>query len=163
MANPKELASLIPTSLNSWQGNTESTPQTDSVSLYSDAKADTREIIAAQVTIKKAYPALPKGFYDILDDRIRANNFTKARLHDAVTFVIDNCRYPTPTIADFITFDRTIKSKTHDQMCHEALAYPDIWKQWLPVKFPDRPRVVWIFANDIEQYKLQEYQVPIQP
>lgn len=109
--------------------------------------------------IKRTYPALHKGFYDTLDDRIRANNFTKARLKDAVEFVIDNCRYPTPTVADFVGYDRTVKFKTHDQMCLEALNYPDIWKQWLPVKFPDRPKVVWVHANDIEKYKLQKYQI----
>ncbi len=146
---------------DSWQGNTESTlrQQADSVSLYTDDKADTREIIEAQLTIKKAYPSLPAGFYDVLDDRIRANNFTIARLADAVNFVIDNCRYPTPTIAEFITFDRCIKVKTHDQMCNEGQAYPEVWDQWLPVKFPDRPKIVWVHANDVEKYKLQDYQV----
>lgn len=117
------------------------------------------EIIAAQVAIKKSYPALNKGFYDTLDDRIRANGFTKTRLKEAVEFVIDNCRYPTPTIADFISFDRTVKFKTYDEMCLLAERVEGIWEQWLPVKFPDRPKVVWIHANDIEQYKLQGYMV----
>jgi hypothetical protein len=145
----------------SWQGNTESTLQQeqDSISIYTDKKADTREIIAAQVLIKRTYPALHRGFYDTLDDRIRANNFTTARLRDAVSFVIDNCRYPTPTIADFISFDRTVKFKTYDEMCLLAERVEDIWEQWLPVKFPDRPKVVWIHANDIEKYKLQDYQI----
>lgn len=113
----------------------------------------------AVVAIKKAFPSLPTGFYDMFDSRIKDNNFTANRLNDAVTHVIDNCIYPTPTIANFISFDRTVKFKTHDEMCKEAMTYPQVWQQWLPVRFPNMPKTVWVFANDIEKYKLTEYVV----
>jgi len=115
---------------------------------------DTKEVIEAQVRIKRAFPSLGAGFYDTLDDRIRANGFTAERLKDAVANVIDNCRYPQPSIADFINFDKTIKFKTWHEMTKD-----DCWDTYLPVKFPDRPKTVWIHANDIAQYKLEKYQI----
>jgi predicted RNase H-like nuclease len=142
---------------NSWQESTELTAQTDSISIYSDALADTREIIEAQKNIKRSFPALPAGFYDMFDDRIRANRFTVQRLADAVDCVIDNCIFPQPTIAQFISYDRTLKYKTYDEMCKDALTSDSVWQQWLPVKFPDRPRVVWVHENDIAKYRLQEH------
>lgn len=113
----------------------------------------------AVVAIKKAFPSLPTSFYDMFDNRIKDNKFTANRLRDAVIHVIDNCIYPTPTIANFISFDRTLKFKTHEEMCKEALTYEQIWKQWLPVKFPNLPRIVWVFENDIVKYKLEAYLV----
>ena len=113
----------------------------------------------AVVAIKKAFPSLPTSFYDMFDNRIKDNKFTANRLRDAVIHVIDNCVYPTPTIANFISFDRTVKFKTHDEMCKEAMTYPQVWQQWLPVRFPNMPKTVWVFANDIERYKLTEYVV----
>lgn len=134
------------------------TQEEDEISLYK-GKLTTKGVVASVAKIKAAFPALPGSFYDALSERIIDNGFCDQRLKDAVNFVIDNCRYPTPTVADFITFNQTVKFKTHDQMCLEALNYPDIWKQWLPVKLPDRPKVVWIHANDIDRYKLQDYLV----
>mgnify|MGYP001011243058 CR=1 FL=1 len=133
------------------------TPPEDKVSLYRDELAGVSDLIKAIADIKSAFPTLPLGFYDKFDDRITANKFTRQRLMDAVNYVIDNCIYPTPTIAQFISFDKTVKFKSHDEMCKEAGAYPEIWNQWLPVKMPDLPRVIWVFENDIVKYKLEQY------
>lgn len=139
----------------SWQESTGLTLQAEfSLSIYIDAKADTKDIIAAQVRIKKAFPALAAGFYDTLDDRIRANGFTIQRLKDAVDYVIDNCHYPQPSIADFVGYDKLIECRNWRDMTRE-----EQWDTFLPVKLPDRPKVVWIHANDIAQYKLEKYQV----
>jgi len=37
-------------------------------------------------------------------------------------------------------------------MCKE-----DLWSSYVAVKFPDMPKVVWVFANDVERYKLNKY------
>lgn len=97
---------------------------------------------------------MPAGFYDAFTDRIQANEFCDERLTDAVNYVIDNCVYPTPTIANFISYDRTVKFKTWNEMTKE-----DLWDTYLPVKFPDRPKVIWVHANDIAAYKLEKYMV----
>ena len=145
-------------SQNYLQENTAST-SSDSISLYTDNIATGKEIMQAVVAIKKSFPALPPGFYDVLDDRLRANNFTIQRLADAVSFVIDNCVYPTPTIANFISFDKILKYRSYDEMCKEALTYDKVWQDWVPIKMPNLPKTIWVFANDIQKYGLSKYQI----
>lgn len=65
-------------------------------------------IVEGVAVISKTFPALPVGFFDILIDRIKACRFSDERFHDAIVNVIDTCHYPTPTIADFIQFDKRI-------------------------------------------------------
>jgi len=134
------------------------TLQKDEISLYS-GQLTTQVVVASVAKIKAAFPALPGGFYDTLAERITANGFCDERLRDAVNHVIDNCPYPTPTIANFISYDRTLRFKTYDEMCKDALTSDSVWKQWLPVKFPDRSAAVWVYVNDIAKYKLEKYQV----
>ena len=66
--------------------------------------------------IKDTFPALPAGFYDVLMDRIKDKNFSDKRLQDAINNVIDNCVYPTPTIANIISFDKRIKLYTYNEV-----------------------------------------------
>ena len=56
--------------------------------------------------IRDAFPNLPPGFFNILQDRLKDNKFCDERLKDAVNYVIDNCSYPNPQIADFIRYDK---------------------------------------------------------
>ena len=143
--------------LNSPPQSTELSPEKTEISLYADTPAGPKDIVDASVRVKKAFPALPKSFYDTFDDRIRDKGFTVQRLKDAVNYVIDNCQYPTPTIANFISYDRTVKFKTYDEMCKEALTSDSIWREWLAVKYPDMPKTVWVHANDVHKYNLQKY------
>ena len=126
---------------------------TDEISLYT-GELTPKAVVNNIANIKKAFPGLPAGFYDVFTDRIKENGFCDERLRDAVSHVIDNCIYPQPTIAQFISYDKTLKFKTHDQMCKD-----ESWGTYLPVKFPDRPKVIWVHANDIKLYKLNKYVV----
>lgn len=56
--------------------------------------------------IQKAFPSLPLSFYDIFTDRINFHKLNDKRLTRAVMYVVDNCSYPTPTIANFIQADK---------------------------------------------------------
>ena len=123
------------------------------LSLYSGSLT-TPVVVGCVAKIKSAFPQLPGEFYDVFASRVVDNEFCDERLTDAVNFVIDNCIYPQPTIANFISYDRTVKFKTHEQMCKE-----DLWSSHVAVKFPDMPKVVWVFANDVERYKLTKYVV----
>jgi hypothetical protein len=123
------------------------------ISLYS-GELTPKVVIDNVSKIKKAFPTLPTGFYDILSDRIKDKGFCDERLTDAVNHVIDNCPYPTPTIANFISYDKTVKFKTWNDMTRD-----DLWNAYVAVKFPDRPLVVWIHKNDIAQFNLKQYEV----
>ncbi len=139
--------------------STELSLDRDSISIYTDAVATGKDIVNAAGMIKKAFPALTAGFYDSFDDRVQAHKFTAQRLKDAVAFVIDNCPYPTPTLANFISYDKTVPHRNYEQMCKEALTYDGVWREWLAIKYPELPKVVWVHANDVVKYKLETYLV----
>lgn len=106
--------------------------------------------------IKFAFSDLPIEFYLILQERVKSHNFSDSRLLDAVNNVIDNCIYPKPTIAQFISFDRRIQVYTHDQMTKKMSEYgQEIWNSYKAVKLDGMIKPVWIHVNDIERYKIE--------
>jgi hypothetical protein len=56
-----------------------------------------------------SFPELPPPFFKVLLYAIEKNKFSDKRLEDAIDFVIFNCKYPKPTIADIIQFDQRFK------------------------------------------------------
>lgn len=114
-----------------------------------------KNIVSNVAIIKKSFPSLPTGFYDVLIDRLKANEFSDQRLNDAVNHVIDTCIYPTPTIANFISFDKKIKTYTYNQVIDMLDEGDDkAFDHYKPVKFNNLPALVWVHINDIAQYKL---------
>jgi hypothetical protein len=108
------------------------------------------------VKIKKAFPSLPEGFYEVFSNRLKENGFNDDRLRDAVNHVIDTCPYPTPTIANFISFDQKIEINTYEAMlkkCNELGG--NFWSNYTPIKFPDREKPVWIRNDDVKKYHIQ--------
>ena len=75
------------------------------VSIYQNGELTTKNISNQITRLMKAFPDLPTGYYDILTERLKENEFTDQRLKDAVDNVIDTCTYFKPTIADVISFD----------------------------------------------------------
>lgn len=132
------------------------TPEGMSISVY-EGKLSTQIIIDNVKRIKKAFPALPEGFYDVLAERITDNTFTDDRLTDAVKNVIDTCVYPQPTIAQFISFDKRIKILTYEDMIRKTDEVGDwIWKHYKPIQLPDRETKCWIHIDDIKKYNIQD-------
>lgn len=119
----------------------------------------TLKTIALSVAkIKKSFPSLPEGFYEIFAERLKANSFTDDRLKDAVAHVIDICPYPTPTIANFISFDKKIKLNNYEEMIKKVSEFgQEIWKSYKPVKFPEREKIVWVHIDDMKIAKLTEF------
>jgi hypothetical protein len=119
----------------------------------------TRNVVKGIKRIKEAFPTMPPGFYDVLSERIKANGFTDERFQDAISHVIDNCHYPTPTIAQFISFDKKVKMFTYGQMLKmfdESGMSPEFWNGYKMFKFSDKPKPVWIHLNDVQQYNITE-------
>ena len=113
-----------------------------------------------QIKLLKAFPALQPAFHDILADRLTANNYCDERLNDAVAHVIDNCIYPTPTIAQFISFDKRMKLYTYgqvlkmnDELSGKAFEY------YRPVSIGKNEFPVYSHLNDIKQYNLKLWRV----
>ena len=131
--------------------------QISEISIYSGA-LNTQCIIECVAKIKKAFPALPIDFYEVFRERIRNTNFSDKRLVDAVNFVIDNCIYPTPTIANFISFDKKYKIYTYEKMLKKLDDYGNdskFWDSYKSVLLPNYKERIWIHVNDIVMYKIQ--------
>lgn len=55
-------------------------------------------------------------FFNLLSERIIANDFTENRLIDAINHVIDNFAYKELNISDVIRFDRKVKLYTYPEV-----------------------------------------------
>ena len=131
-----------------------SSERSGEISIYTGQLTD-KCIVTSVATIKKAFPALPLGFYDVFMDMIQdsENNFNDARLRDAVEHVICTCQYPQPTIANFISFDRRIKIYSYSEYC--KLCDQGEGKNYQPVALTGNIKPVWVHINDINQYNLK--------
>ena len=128
------------------------------LSAYTDQL--TPENLVNNITkIKKAFPVLSKEFYDILMERLKDKGFTDQRLKDAVNNVIDNCIYPTPTIAQFLTYDKNIKLYSYAQMVKLNDDYGgEAFKFFRPIDIgKDKP--MYASINDIKEYNLKLWDV----
>lgn len=85
------------------------------LSLY-NGELTPKVVTESMAEIKAAFPALPAEFFTILSRRIKDNGFSDDRIRDAVRHVIDNCIYPSPTIAQFISFDKNVRLYTYFEM-----------------------------------------------
>lgn len=116
----------------------------------------TREnIVKCNIKLKQTFPSLPPGFYDIFSERLKANNFTDERLIDAINHVIDNCIYPIPTIANFISFDKKVRLYNHNDIIEMLNDNPSAFKQFRPIKFENSSFPVYANIIDIEKYNLE--------
>lgn len=58
------------------------------------------------------------SFFNVLTERIVANNFTGKRLKDAVNYILDNFQYKELVISDIIRFDKRVKLYTYNDVCN---------------------------------------------
>jgi hypothetical protein len=88
---------------------------------------------------------------------IKINGFTDERLSDAVTNVICTCVYPTPTIAQFISWDKRIKIyKYFDIVKMVDDGDQNAFDRYKRIVMPGIPEAVWIHVNDIAKYNIKQ-------
>ena len=127
----------------------------NSVSIY-HGELTTQCVIKQVKKVKSAFPALPDGFYKVLTDRIKELNFSDDRLIDAVNNMIDTCVYPTPTIANLISWDKRIKLYNYQQIIELVNQYgASVWDNYKAVKISGVTSRVYASMVDIEKYGLQ--------
>lgn len=106
--------------------------------------------------IQAAFPSLPKEFYDILSSRFADCDFTDDRLKDSVNHVIDTCVYPTPTVAQFISFDKKYKVYMYDEMLKMTNELgPEVWKSYQSIDLSGIEKPIYAHVNDIKKYNLK--------
>ena len=103
---------------------------------------------------KKTFPGLPIEFYEVWQERLELTIFRDDRLKDAVAHVIRTCEYPMPTIAKFLSYDRKIKLHTYNEYC-KLISDGDNGDNYKPIKFKDRPVLMWVHVNDIAQHNIK--------
>jgi hypothetical protein len=114
------------------------------ISLYSD-ELTARGVMENVARIKRAFPQLKDGFYEILSDMIKKDGFTDQRLADAVDNVIRNCIYPEPTLAQFLSWDKKRRVISFEEAAD--LAYKagrnitDLFEQ---IELPNYKRKMWV-------------------
>lgn len=86
------------------------------MSVYS-GELTAENLITQSLKVLTAFPSLPNSFIDILLERVKAKGFSDQRLNDSINYVIDNCQYPTPTLANFLSFDKRVKVYTYNDLC----------------------------------------------
>lgn len=84
------------------------------VSLYSGGLTQ-GEFARCMARLKVAFPSLPKDFYMLLGERMKEKWFSDDKMKDAINYVIDNCRYPIPSIAEFLSYDKVVKIYTYQE------------------------------------------------
>ena len=102
--------------------------------------------------IKDAFPSLDVGFHKILAQRVTQLEISDERFVDAVNYVIDNCVYPTPTIANFISYDKKIRSLNYAQLINVEEYLRPLYKA---VRIGDLDKPMYAVENDIKEYKLE--------
>lgn len=87
-----------------------------SISIYS-GELSPETIAKSLAQVKVAFPALPKGFFTLLTERFMEKGFSNKRVIDAINNVIDTCQYPTPTLANFLAFDKRVNVYDYNKVC----------------------------------------------
>lgn len=85
------------------------------LSRYTDELIDGYTVAKELGKVTIAFKDLHPDFIGMLAKQMKEHGFTKQRAADAVNHVIATCIYPRPTIAQFISFDKTERLYTHHE------------------------------------------------
>ena len=130
---PQKIAELMPGLRETSQtalvapGSTRKAADSDrgyEISLYADPPATDSDIGMQTARLKVAFPGMNDLFFNILSERIVANDFTQERLADAVNSVIDNFRYKELNVSDIIRFDRRVKLYSYSDVIRITGQFP---------------------------------------
>lgn len=126
------------------------------MSVY-DGELTTECLTEQMAKIYKAFQGIKdRDYFKILKDRIKEKGFTDERLKDAVNHVIDTCVYPTPTPAQFLSYDKEVKLYTYDQKLKLINEIGNRANEtYKAVEIEGLSKPMWAHVNDIEKYKLK--------
>ena len=100
--------------------------------------------------IRQVFPQLSAGWHGEFLHAIRRHGFTDQRLLDAVNHVIDHCRYPQPTVADFVSFDQSVKFRSYDWMVRNSNETVSMWDHYTQVRIGNA--TVYISNSDAARH-----------
>ena len=126
---------------------------TKEISVYSDKTANVQLVATELRKLKAVFPALEKEFIDVLAERIMSKEFTEERIKDAIANVIDNFKYPKPTVADIVGYDCRIRIWDYAEYSNEILARKasekDFYQHWI------KGRLYFVKTSECERYNFK--------
>ena len=97
--------------------------------------------------LKAAFPKQSEEFFDLLSERVIANEMTEEQFRDAVNRKIDNSQWNNVSIFDIVGYDRQIKLYHHTEVCS------GIGKNWASFNDFKKKKVdenlFWILKSDL--------------
>ena len=106
----KSLQQILTTSASSSNLDSE-------VSLYQSQLPATVDYVKNECQrLQQCFPQITPGFIVILVQRIAEKKMSNQHITDAINNLIDTYKYPIPTIADIISFDKKVKIYTHPEI-----------------------------------------------
>lgn len=117
----------------------------------------TSEGIATNIkTLQSAFPDLDEHFHDVFAGRIKDLGIGDKRLKDSINHVIDNCVYPKPTIAQFISYDKKVKLYNYQQMVNlNNELNGKAFEYYKRVNILNVTQSMYASIQDIEMYNLE--------
>jgi hypothetical protein len=104
--------------------------------------------------ILTAFKGLDTNFTNLLAESLKRNGFTDQRLTDAVNYVIDNCQYPSPSIAEFVKFNKSVKVYSYEEMISLGYGTEGFKKVRLN---QEQVKPLWVTGSDFEKYGLKKF------
>ena len=105
--------------------------------------------------ILAAFEKTDAMFTDLLTESLKRNGFTDERFTDAVNYVIDNCRYPKPSIADFVSYDKNVKVYTWRDMVNNSFDFSKFTKIRISA---EQSKPLYIRQEDFETNNFMKYE-----
>ena len=154
---PKKLSELLPSRENESSLKLYSTvldgQNTKEISVYSDKTANVQLVATELRKLKAVFPALEKEFIDVLAERIMSKEFTEERIKDAIANVIDNFKYPKPTVADIVGYDCRIRIWDYSEYSNEIYSRKssgnDFHQHWINGK------LYFVKTSECERYNFK--------
>lgn len=125
------------------------------ISAFRGSPAGNETKVKCIARVKAAFPALNPEFHSLLLERFQEVGASDERMRAAVKFVIDNCEYPTPTIANFMSYDRKVKLYNYHQMADKCANGEPAFETHKGVRITEnQPKKMWASIQDVERYNL---------
>jgi hypothetical protein len=150
----KKISEILPENSLSIQSTSTSLKISEGgISIYTD-KLTKEGIKTNCLRVFAAFSSLDPMFTDLLTESLQRNKFTDARLTDAVNHVIDNFKYPKPSVADFVSYDKKIKVYRYDEMVNNSFDFLRFKKVRLS---DEQSKPLWVRLEDFETNNFEEY------
>ena len=128
------------------------------ISIYTGKAADKIDVIRKVNEISEIFPKIGDAKLRILTSYFIKNNFTLQRINDSIDKVATTCIYPEPQLAEFLSFDKSIKTYKYSDILKELEYNKEAFKEFKAVRLTEQQtRPVYVLTADFENYNLTEF------